>query len=185
MRPFHRHRGQTPGAAFGLGESRARRAAHKWEPLDEATVRDPNFFAACCLLTDVQGSLLYYNADPTPVARTTLAETALANVRRLRPDAGETHLAAATYFYHLQPASMLGRVVDFQALGQAASFGGRESRLSAGRPVGVEPIHDQHDLFGRWGEFVAGRFDHGGKVGALAAARARRRGAFLPGMHRP
>ena len=81
----------------------------KWEPLyeaarllDEATARDPDFFDAWYLLTDVQGSLLFYNADPTPTARMALAEAALANVRRLRPDAGETHLAAATYFYHIR-----------------------------------------------------------------------------------
>ncbi len=69
--------------------------------LDEATTRDPDFYAAWCLLTNIHGNLLFFNADPTPTARTALAERSLENARRLRPDAGETHLAAAIYHYNI------------------------------------------------------------------------------------
>ncbi len=84
----------------------------KWEPLyeaarllDEATARDPDFFAAWCLLTNVHGNLLFFNADPTPTARTALAEKSLANAQRLRPDSGDTHLTAAIYYYNIHDSA--------------------------------------------------------------------------------
>lgn len=86
--------------------------ASKWEPLydsarllEEATARDPAFFDAWRLLTNVYGNLLWFNADPSPVARAAQAEKALATVRRLRPDSGETHLTAATYYYNIHDAA--------------------------------------------------------------------------------
>jgi TolB-like protein/Tfp pilus assembly protein PilF len=66
--------------------------------LDQAVARDPDFFAAYCELVHANAELYFYNFDHTP-ARLALAEAALQNATRLRPDAGETHLAQAEYLY--------------------------------------------------------------------------------------
>jgi TolB-like protein len=66
--------------------------------LDQAVARDPNFFAVYCELVHANAELYFYNFDHTP-ARLALAEAALQNAVRLRPDAGETHLAQAEYLY--------------------------------------------------------------------------------------
>jgi TolB-like protein/class 3 adenylate cyclase len=66
--------------------------------LDQAVARDPNFFLAYCELVHANAELYFYNFDHTP-ARLALAEAALQNALRLRPDAGETHLAQAEYLY--------------------------------------------------------------------------------------
>jgi TolB-like protein len=66
--------------------------------LDQAVARDPDFFAAYCELVHANAELYFYNFDHTP-ARLVLAEAALQNAVRLRPDAGETHLAQAEYLY--------------------------------------------------------------------------------------
>ncbi len=69
--------------------------------LEEATARDPEFYAAWVLLTNTYGNLLRFKVDPNPATRTLQAEKALGNVRRLRPEAGETHLTAALYYYNV------------------------------------------------------------------------------------
>jgi TolB-like protein/class 3 adenylate cyclase/Tfp pilus assembly protein PilF len=69
------------------------------ELLNQAVARDPSFFEAYYQLVYAHGyaySVLGY--DHTP-ARLALAEAALQAATRLRPDAGETHLARATYLY--------------------------------------------------------------------------------------
>jgi TolB-like protein/class 3 adenylate cyclase/Tfp pilus assembly protein PilF len=70
------------------------------ELLDEAVKRDPSFFDAYCQLAyaheQLYGVLAY---DHTP-ARLALAEAALQAAERLRPDAGETHLARAEFLYY-------------------------------------------------------------------------------------
>jgi TolB-like protein/Tfp pilus assembly protein PilF len=72
------------------------------EFLDEAVMRDPSFFDAYCQLARAH-ELLYgvLGLDHTP-ARLALAEAALQAAIRLRPDAGETHLARAQYLYYGQ-----------------------------------------------------------------------------------
>ena len=70
------------------------------ELLDEAVKRDPSFFDAYCQLA--RAHEFFYAAsgyDHTP-ARLALAEAALQAATRLRPDAGETHLARAQYLYY-------------------------------------------------------------------------------------
>ena len=67
------------------------------ELLNQAVSRDPRFFLAYCLLADAQ-SVLYQLSDHT-VARRAAAEAAVQNAARLRPDAGETHLARASFLY--------------------------------------------------------------------------------------
>ena len=59
--------------------------------LNQAVARDPSFFQAYCLLAGVHGNL-YWFGDHTP-GRLALEEAAIQAASRLRPDAGETHLA--------------------------------------------------------------------------------------------
>jgi serine/threonine-protein kinase len=69
------------------------------ELLDEAVKRDPSFFDAYCQLAWAHEQLYAtFGTDHTP-ARLALAEAALQAATRLRPDAGETHLARANYLY--------------------------------------------------------------------------------------
>ena len=69
------------------------------ELLDHAVARDPTFFEAYYQLVDAHGMLYSAQGDHTP-ARLALAEEALQAATRLRPDAGETHPARATYLYY-------------------------------------------------------------------------------------
>ena len=66
--------------------------------LDQAVARDPDFLLAHCLLANTHGIIYFYGLDHTP-ARIALAEAAVNAAARLRPDAGETHLARADLFY--------------------------------------------------------------------------------------
>src|SRR6266481_3773884 len=69
------------------------------ELMDEAVKRDPSFFDAYCQLAYAHETLYaVIGFDHTP-ARLALAEAALQAAARLRPDAGETHLARAQYLY--------------------------------------------------------------------------------------
>lgn len=71
---------------------------HAIELLDRAVTRDRNFFVAYCQLVHANAELYFYDFDHTP-RRLSLVEEALQNAIRLRPDAGETHLARAEYLY--------------------------------------------------------------------------------------
>ena len=66
--------------------------------LDQAVARDPDFLLAHCLLANTHGFIYFYGLDHTP-ARVALAEAAVNAASRLRPDAGETHLARADLYY--------------------------------------------------------------------------------------
>ena len=68
------------------------------ELLDQAVARDPNFYLAHCQLAYAHGIIYFVTDDHTP-ARRALADAAVQNVVRLRPDAGETHLVEAEYYY--------------------------------------------------------------------------------------
>ncbi len=85
-------------ASFSVtGEPDLRKAI---ELLDEAVKRDPSFFDAYCQLAYAHESLYATSGfDHTP-ARLALAEAAVQAATRLRPDAGETHLARANYLYY-------------------------------------------------------------------------------------
>jgi TolB-like protein/class 3 adenylate cyclase/Tfp pilus assembly protein PilF len=69
------------------------------ELLNQAVARDPAFFEAYYQLVYAQGWAYSVYGDHTP-ARLALAEAALQAATRLRPDAGETHLARANYLYY-------------------------------------------------------------------------------------
>src|SRR5215831_12295107 len=71
---------------------------HAIELLNEAVARDPSFFDAYCQLADAHGQLYLFGFDHTP-PRLALAEAAVTAAARLRPDAGETHLARARNLY--------------------------------------------------------------------------------------
>jgi serine/threonine-protein kinase len=66
--------------------------------LNEAVTRDPVFFVAFCQLAFTHDYLYFFGHDRTP-ARLTLAEAAIEAAFRLRPDAGEAHLARAENLY--------------------------------------------------------------------------------------
>jgi serine/threonine protein kinase/tetratricopeptide (TPR) repeat protein len=65
--------------------------------LEKAVARDPNFALAYCLLVEANLSL-HWRYESVLGARER-AEVALQAARRLAPEAGETHLAEALFFY--------------------------------------------------------------------------------------
>src|SRR5205814_2757852 len=66
--------------------------------LNQAVVNDPSFFQAHCQLASVNDLLYFLGEDHTP-ARLALAETAIQAAFRLRPNAGEAHLAHAGHLF--------------------------------------------------------------------------------------
>ena len=66
--------------------------------LNQAIMHDPSFFEAYCQLAHTHDRLYHLGYDHTPV-RLALAEAAVRAAFRLRPDAGEAHLAAAENLY--------------------------------------------------------------------------------------
>ena len=68
------------------------------ELLNQAVARDPSFFRAYCQLAYAHDALYFLGFDHT-AARLALAEAAVQAASRLRPDAGETHLARAQNLY--------------------------------------------------------------------------------------
>jgi serine/threonine protein kinase len=80
------------GAGFGDKLAKATRL------LDAAVAKDPNFLAAYCDLAGVHDFTYFSGVDHTP-ARLALAEKAVQNALRIRPDSGEAHLALAQHLY--------------------------------------------------------------------------------------
>jgi TolB-like protein/Tfp pilus assembly protein PilF/predicted Ser/Thr protein kinase len=66
--------------------------------LNQAVAHDPTFFQAYCQLAWTHDHLYSFGFDRTP-ARLALAEAAIQAAFRLRPDAGEAHLARAGHLY--------------------------------------------------------------------------------------
>jgi serine/threonine protein kinase/tetratricopeptide (TPR) repeat protein len=73
--------------------------------LNEAITRDPSFMLAYCELAKAHGRISFYKSGATAeelsVDHRSLAEVALQKARRLRPDAGELHLAQAFHFLYV------------------------------------------------------------------------------------
>jgi TolB-like protein/tRNA A-37 threonylcarbamoyl transferase component Bud32/Flp pilus assembly protein TadD len=67
--------------------------------LNEAVARDPSFLEAYCALALAHDQLYFFNLDHTP-ARLALAEAAIQEAFRIRPNAGEPHLARAQHLYN-------------------------------------------------------------------------------------
>jgi serine/threonine-protein kinase len=66
--------------------------------LEQALARDPSFFLAQCQLAYAHVNLYFLGIDHTP-ARLALAEAAVNTAIRLRPEAGEAHVARAEHLY--------------------------------------------------------------------------------------
>jgi TolB-like protein/Tfp pilus assembly protein PilF len=66
--------------------------------LNQTVAHDPSFFQAYCQLAHAQDALYFFGYDHTP-ARLAMAEAAIQAAFRLRPDAGEAHLARAENLY--------------------------------------------------------------------------------------
>jgi Serine/threonine protein kinase len=66
--------------------------------LNQAVARDPSFFRAYCHLAFVHDALYFFGHDRTS-ARLAMAEAAIQAAFRLRPEAGEAHLARAWNHY--------------------------------------------------------------------------------------
>ena len=67
--------------------------------LNQAVARDPSFFEAYCALARVHDQFYFFSLDHTP-ARLALAEAAVEKAFRIRPNAGEAHLARAHHLYN-------------------------------------------------------------------------------------
>src|SRR5258705_4501705 len=67
--------------------------------LNQAVARDPSFFKAYCTLARVHDQVYFFSLDHTP-ARLALAEAAVEKAFRIRPNAGEAHLARAQHLYN-------------------------------------------------------------------------------------
>jgi serine/threonine-protein kinase len=66
--------------------------------LEQAIARDPDFYLAYCQLSAAHDYMYFFGLDHTPT-RLAAADTALQAVVRLRPEAAETHLARANFYY--------------------------------------------------------------------------------------
>ena len=66
--------------------------------LNQALARDPSFFAAYCQLAIASDSLYGFSGDHTQT-RLATGDAAVAAAARLRPDAGDAHLARANHLY--------------------------------------------------------------------------------------
>jgi TolB-like protein/tRNA A-37 threonylcarbamoyl transferase component Bud32/Flp pilus assembly protein TadD len=67
--------------------------------LNGAVARDPSFFEAYCALALAHDQIYFFVRDHTP-ARLALAEAAIQEAFRIRPNAGEAHLARAWHLYN-------------------------------------------------------------------------------------
>ena len=67
--------------------------------LNQAVARDPSFFEAYCELAVHHDQLYFFGFDRTP-ARLASAEAAIQEAFRIRPNAGEAHLARAYHLYN-------------------------------------------------------------------------------------
>jgi TolB-like protein/Tfp pilus assembly protein PilF len=66
--------------------------------LNEAIRRDPNFVSAYCYSARANDLLFFFDLDPTP-DRISLAEAAVNNALRLRPDSAEAHFARGDFLF--------------------------------------------------------------------------------------
>ncbi|CAN5782891.1 hypothetical protein BH20VER1_BH20VER1_05170 [soil metagenome] len=86
-------RNERPGA-----QSSRDAIAEQIRLLDEAVARDPAFVSALCMLAQLHLRAYWFNFDNTP-ARRELARKAIDAAARLKPDAGEVHLARGIFHY--------------------------------------------------------------------------------------
>jgi serine/threonine protein kinase/Tfp pilus assembly protein PilF len=92
------HRAGDLLTATSFGTSSRPNTLEAIDLLTQAVARDPSFFGAYCRLASAHLWLYSQRHDHTP-ARLALADEAIRTAFRLRPDAGEAHLARANYLY--------------------------------------------------------------------------------------
>lgn len=92
-------RGKALLTRVAFESSRTDELAEAAQLFEEATARDPTFYLAFCELAKAHAQTWFYAIDPSP-QRLALARSAIDAAIRLKPDAGETHLAAASYYYY-------------------------------------------------------------------------------------
>src|SRR5262249_11128439 len=83
-------RAPAPGAESGL---------QAIDLLNGAVARDPSFFEAYCALAAAHDQLYFFGLDHTP-ERLAAAGAAIQEAFRIRPNAGEAHLARAYHLYN-------------------------------------------------------------------------------------
>src|SRR5205814_1509076 len=86
-------------AAYESGEEQGKDYFQAIELFNQAIARDPAFLLAYCRLAEGDDELYFQRLDHTP-SRLELAKSAINSAFRLKPDAGEAHLALATHLYH-------------------------------------------------------------------------------------
>jgi TolB-like protein/tRNA A-37 threonylcarbamoyl transferase component Bud32 len=115
--------------------------------LNQAAARDPSFFQAYCQLAYTHDQLYFLGFDHTP-GRLALAETAIQAAFRLRPEAGETHLARAENLYR--------GYLDYEgALGELAAAS--QSLPNSSRLFALKGYIERRQ--GRWEESMR-NFEH-------------------------
>src|SRR5438093_8452803 len=84
---------------IGLGLSWGADTLPAIDLLNQAVARDPSFLQAYCVLARAHDQFYFFGLDHTP-ARLALAEAAVEKAFRIRPNAGEAHLARAHHLYN-------------------------------------------------------------------------------------
>jgi serine/threonine protein kinase/tetratricopeptide (TPR) repeat protein len=88
--------------------------AEKIDLLNEAVKRDPKFVLAWCELVNAHDAMytvrLYMSPEEQTVDHRTLADIALQEARRLKPDEGRVHLSQARHFMNLSADPEQARV---------------------------------------------------------------------------
>jgi len=85
----------TPTFRSGTAES----GLQAIDLLNQAVARDPTFLEAYCSLAQHHDQLYFFGFDHTPT-RLAAAEAAIQEAFRIRPNAGEAHLARAQHLYN-------------------------------------------------------------------------------------
>ena len=84
---------------IGAGLSWGAETLRAIDLLNQAVARDPSFFKAYCRLAMAHDQLYFFGFDHTPT-RLAAAEAAVEKAFRIRPNAGEAHLARAHHLYN-------------------------------------------------------------------------------------
>jgi tetratricopeptide (TPR) repeat protein len=84
---------------IGAGLSWGAETLRAIDLLNQAVTRDPSFFKAYCRLAMAHDQLYFFGFDHTPTGLAA-AEAAVEKAFRIRPNAGEAHLARAHHLYN-------------------------------------------------------------------------------------
>ena len=111
--------------------------------LNQAVAHDPTFFQAYCQLAWVHDQLYLFRFDRTP-ERLAMAEAAIEAAFRLRPEAGEAHLARARIFI-ADTSIMTALWLSWKLLGKTLPNDARlfelKGYIERRRPVAIKKRH--------------------------------------------